>query len=150
MKRTTAGNLNHLNLPSDAIRLLAQGGSSFSLICVLFLIKVLIFQLFTTQSPSLPNAGESKHIFPMFPYPFRSLQGENQLRKHLLKESLAALQQSDECSRLLSCLNYGLEVRIENAGEFQDCKQYYLKCKSQGLLPHLDRLLEAVDSQQNL
>lgn len=159
MKRTTSEKLPHLNLSSDASRLLAQGGSSFSLLCFLFLIKVLIFQLFTTQSPSLPNSGNSAtsssssygHLFPMLPYQFQlGFQGQQQLKKHQLKVSLDALQTSEECSRLLSCLNYGLEVRIDDAREFQDCKQYYLGCKSQGLLHHLNSVLEAVDAQQTV
>ena len=160
MKRSNSKSLPYLNIPSDAGRLLAQGGSSFSLLCCLFLTKVLIFQLFTTQSPSLPHskgagssagdAAASGNMFPMLSNPFQSgfQGGPQQLRKHLLKESLSALQESEECSKLLSCLNYGLEVKIEDAGEFRDCKQYYLRCKTQGLLHHLNRVLEAVDAQQ--
>ena len=128
--------------PGDSLRfILAQAGSSVSLLCFLVIIKMLMFQLLSQGGgQALPSVVPTQDLS----VPQTQVFHED---KRELQSSLHALQQSPECSKLLQCLDYGLELRVNNASDYEWCKRNYVKCKSQGLLHHLNRLLEAVDER---
>ena len=45
------------------------------------------------------------------------------------------------------CLNYSLEVNVRSWEDREECKRSYVGCKEEGLLDHLNRLLEALDER---
>ena len=127
----------------DSVRLMvAQAGSSISLVCFLFVVRILAWNILSSSYGS--------QVVPFYPDnpsedQVQVANYQNIVDKKTLRESLRLLEENQDCSNLLSCLNFGLDINVENAKDFQRCKRSYLKCKSHGLLPRLNQLLEAVD-----
>ena len=48
---------------------------------------------------------------------------------------------------LCRCLNYSLEVSVKSLSEREDCRRSYVSCGDQGLLGHLNTLLQALDER---
>ena len=120
---------------SESVRVLAQAGSSLSLLAFLYLVKIVLYTVFSGPGGHAPVLIGQDLVQTGAP------------SKEELRESFRALRSSPNCSALLGCLNFGLSVR-EDIGEegIARCKQNFLQCRDEGLLHHLDNLLEAVDA----
>ena len=130
---------------SDSLRILvAQAGSTLSLVLCLILFKMALYNLLATGGAS-QNVSQSTEVSHT---PLSLLLLRDQEDKTELQQSLDLLVSSQACADLLACLNYGLEVRVESAEDYARCKRSYAGCRGQGLLPHLNRLLRAVDERE--
>jgi hypothetical protein len=111
--------------------MIAQAGSSISLICFLIIVRLSVFAVLNPHTSAQPVSEVS------LPAPKHD--------KNELKESLQLLEADPDCSNLLKCLDFHLDVRIKSAEQFHWCKKSYMACKSHGLLNHLNQLLDAAD-----
>lgn len=127
---------------TDSLRLmLAQGGSSLCLLAFLVAFRVCLNQLYSQAHLN------QHHVVPSQDTHLELVSGQDSIpTQQSLRESLRILEQDPDCSMLLKCLSFGLEVHITNANEFQRCKENYRECKSHGHLNHLNKLLESVDN----
>ena len=123
---------------------MAQAGSTLSLVLCLILFKMALYNLLATGGAS-QNVSQSIEVAHT---PLSLLLLRDQEDKTELQQSLDLLVSSQACADLLACLNYGLEVRVESAEDYARCKRSYAGCRGQGLLPHLNRLLRAVDERE--
>ncbi len=124
------------------------------------LSQVVMFHLLS-QSSLHPSSPPSSRILVarqerelQAEFLLRGREGEEEGRtasrasKAELESSLRALQRSPECAGLLRCLSYSLEVNARSLEDREGCRKSYVRCGEQGLLGHLNRLLEALDERK--
>jgi hypothetical protein len=120
--------------------LLAQAGSSIFLVGFLFLVKTTLLALLSSHDSGLiPGHGHTGA--PSYSHPDTA----RILPRSDLMASLQLLENDADCASLLKCLDFGLEVNVEDPEEFTSCKTSFIQCKSRGLLHHLYKILEAID-----
>lgn len=135
---TSSSNLSKSKSTPECLRLLlAQAGSSLSLLCLLLVVKVVLLQLLSQ---------------PRSPQQVVVVQEEPSHRRDL-RHSLKLLQQSPDCSSLLQCIEDDLiSVDLVDNDDADDdqkwvaaCQENYRGCERQGLMHHVDKILEALE-----